>query len=684
VAKVIGVWRLLGMALTAVVASSVAVLLIGPWGWTDGVEVRTGPTITGPVPEPSVEPGVLYASPDGSIRIPDPTVVGDDHTVRFDVTAVAQPDHSVRVTEDITQSFATSRHGIEREIPMTDDNGEHAMRWIEVSTDAGTPGDVALSDSSIDGRDAVTVRIGDADTTIRGVHRYRLTYVLENVVSDPAKAPTATTVDPIGDVLRSDGGVVGSTSAPTASGAAPAPGVERVALDAYSAWRQRVYGTTYVLRGPDGAVAASCAQGSVYYRVACASTAVEADGATFVAAAPIEAYNDVTVQVDWPAGTFGPALIEGPERGTWPVRALAVAVSLLGVVVVALAAATRRRRLWARTRRGVVATFGGTVEPGSDQLVPRSAHTDPPLEFVPPMGLRPAELLRLEQGPDADASRLIASTVIDLAAGGELELVAAPDDEDWVARRRPGGAGRPLRSFEERLLSALIPAGGGDARFGDRAAEMGEARDQILGELDDDLRNAGLVERRLRGTGAGIGARVIGAVVLFAAAVGAAAFMGVFLQSLPWRAAMLLAGSVVAVVVGGWGLTRVRRAGRDRTTKGLGAGYRAEGFRRFFDESEEMHAKAAADAGLLRQYLGYAVAFDAVDRWVDAFDAPDLTWMGAGDVAWVNAWAYGSMMHRASTPPAPVSSGSSSGGFGGGFGGGGFGGGSGGGGGGSW
>ena len=68
-----------------------------------------------------------------------------------------------------------------------------------------------------------------------------------------------------------------------------------------------------------------------------------------------------------------------------------------------------------------------------------------------------------------------------------------------------------------------------------------------------------------------------------------------------------------------------------------------------------MHAKAAADAGLLRQYLGYAVAFDAVDRWVDAFAAPDLTWMGATDVSLLSGWVYGSTMRQASTPPAPVS-----------------------------
>jgi hypothetical protein len=149
---------------------------------------------------------------------------------------------------------------------------------------------------------------------------------------------------------------------------------------------------------------------------------------------------------------------------------------------------------------------------------------------------------------------------------------------------------------------------------------------------------------------------------------------------------MLIAGATVGVSVALWGLWRVRRAGGDLTTKGLGAVFRAEGFQRFFNESESMHARAAADEGLLRQYLGYAVAFDAVDRWVAAFDAPDLTWLGTSDIAVFTGFVYGSAMAQAATPPAPVSSGSGSGGFsgfGGGFGGGG-GGGSGGGGGGSW
>ncbi len=674
-AKVFGVWRLVMMAVTALVATAAAVLVIGPWGWASGIDVAHGPTITGPVPVPSVEPGVLYTLPNGT-KIPDPSLIGEDYTVRFDVTAEVRDDHSALITEDITQSFETYRHGIERSIPLHDDAGDHAIRSLVVATDAGTPDDVSITEGS--GFPGITVRIGDPDTTITGVHRYRLTYVLENVVVDPLDvAPTAADSDVL--VATLDGSTIRQTVPPPST-------ADRVALDAFSSWQQPVYGTTYVIRGPGGATAALCAQGSQFYRSACAATTLATDGATFESAAPVQAYNDVTVQVDWPKGTFGPAVVNGPERATWPVRFLAMALSLVGVVVVAVAAFARRRLLWSRTRQGVVATFGGAPDATPSELVPSSPRVDAPIEFVPPMNLRPAELLRLEKGAAADPARLLASTVIDLAASGEMELVAARADDDWIARHRPGGSGRQLRRYEDRLLVAMFPEGVTEVRFGDRTQAMSEARNRILEQLDDDMKDGRLLARRMGTSTSGCAAKTVGAGMLFVFTVGFAALGGLFLKLLPWQPAMLLAGAGVALVTGLYGLGQVRRSHRDLTTTGLGASYRAEGFRRFFDASEEMHAKAAADAGLLRQYLGYAVAFDAVDRWVGAFAAPDLTWMGATDVSMVNGWVYGSAVHRASTPPAPVStgSGSSFGGFSGGGGGGGFGGGSGGGGGGSW
>ena len=92
----------------------------------------------------------------------------------------------------------------------------------------------------------------------------------------------------------------------------------------------------------------------------------------------MQAYNDVTVQVDWPKGTFGPAVVDGPERGTWPVRLVALGLSLVGVVIVAVAAFTRRRLLWSRTRQGVVATFGGASDATPSELVPTLAPASTP------------------------------------------------------------------------------------------------------------------------------------------------------------------------------------------------------------------------------------------------------------------------------------------------------------------
>jgi uncharacterized membrane protein YgcG len=674
--KVIGLGRLLLIGFGTVVVALVAVLVIEPRGWAAGVEVSHGPAITDPMPSPSADPEVLYRSPDGSIVITNPQA-DVDRTERFDVTAVVRDDRSVEITEDIVQRFATERHGIERLIPLQDAAGDHAMRSLEVATGEGTSDQVELSDGS--GFPGVTLRIGDPDRTVTGTHRYRLTYVLENVVHTPPAD------EALGDVVvASPFGSVTTTSTTAPSDQA----VERLALDAFTDWRQQVYGSTYTVIGPDGAIGQRCFQQVGGYDPGCASVTPTADGATFDATTPVSPYSELTVQVDWPPGTFGPAVIEGTEQGTWPVRAVAVALALLGVVVVGFAALGRRRLLWSRTRKGVVETFGAAVEQGSSELVPRSPRIDAPLEFVPPMGLRPAELLRLAEEEHADPARLLAATVVDLAARGEIELVAAPDDADWVARRRAGKPFGPRRSYEDRVLTALFPEGADEVRFGDRAPEMGPSRNRILEQLDDDLKRAGLVRRRLGTEPSGCVAGVLAAgLVLLVGVLVFGVGLALLLKAvLPWPAAMLATGAAIGVAVASWGLWKVKRAGAELTTKGLGAVYRTGGFRRFFDESEAMHARAAADAGLLRQYLGYAVAFDAVDRWVEAFDAPDLSWLGASEVGVLSGFVYGSTMSRATTPPAPVSTGSgaaSSGGFGGGFGGGG-GGGSGGGGGGSW
>ena len=116
---------------------------------------------------------------------------------QFSVAIVVRDDGSLAVTERIVEDFgAFARHGIERVIPEVEDpvdgSGKRLFEVtdLEVSTSAGTPGDVTLSTTETD----LTIRIGDPDTTITGVHAYRLRYVVPAGVTetDPRSVCTGT------------------------------------------------------------------------------------------------------------------------------------------------------------------------------------------------------------------------------------------------------------------------------------------------------------------------------------------------------------------------------------------------------------------------------------------------------------------------------------------------------------
>ncbi len=135
---------------------------------------------------------------------------------------------------------------------------------------------------------------------------------------------------------------------------------------------------------------------------------------------------------------------------------------------------------------------------------------------------------------------------------------------------------------------------------------------------------------------------------------------------------------------------RVQRgAGRmpRRTGRGTGVLRRAQGFRRFIEESEKERARFAEQQHLFSEYLPYAIVFGATEKWAHAFagldgQLPQPTWYGGPDIFTAAAFSHsidGFAVTTAGTiTSTPAGSGSS--GFLGGFSGGG----GGGGGGGSW
>jgi uncharacterized membrane protein len=335
----------------------------------------------------------------------------------------------------------------------------------------------------------------------------------------------------------------------------------------------------------------------------------------------------------------------------------------------------RYRRRWVRllatAQSQLWSTFGPDV--AGQQLESYDLRGEPAIEFTPPMGLRPGEVgALLEVGPTAG----LTATVVDLAARGAIRISEA--DGTWTLERRNRDV---VLTDDEQVVLDWLFAGADATTLDDRGAEMSTLAGELAELQTDDLEDRGLAVRGV--TAGGLHGKthvawlaVVGGIAVIA---GAVAHGLVVTVSGNRTAAIVIEVVLVAAIILGIGAIVVAGAARGLTPTGIAAAWRVRGFDRFFTASEAVHARAAADQGLFRQYMGYAIVLGHVDRWIAAFDAPDTSdWFATSHPA-----SMGFALFAASSiwsPPA--SSGSSSSGFGGGFGG--AGGGGGGGGGGSW
>jgi uncharacterized membrane protein len=103
----------------------------------------------------------------------------------FSATYAIQKEGTVQVEERIQYDFGTAdRHGIYRTIPLTKTNTDGqkfrlSLSDVQVVDQNGKPYGMTKTEND----DTVTLRIGDANTTITGVHVYRLLYSISGALT---------------------------------------------------------------------------------------------------------------------------------------------------------------------------------------------------------------------------------------------------------------------------------------------------------------------------------------------------------------------------------------------------------------------------------------------------------------------------------------------------------------------
>ncbi len=581
---------------------------------------------------------VLFASPAGA-------QAGRERITAYDVDIEVESTGSMVVTETIDYDFGSARrHGIYRQVPVRlgyDKRYErlYSLKVMSVVGSGRTPAQYKTEDAGRYER----IRIGDPDTTITGAHRYTIVYRVDHALNGFADH----------DELYWN-----------------AIGTE---------WTVPIERATVRVTAPAELTDVACFGGGSGSKLPCSDASRAGPVAGFAQSnlGPSEA---LTVVVGFRKGAV-PEPVPVLDEKWVPGRAFAatpatLALSAAMLVVIAFAVV---RLMW---RTGRDRRFAGSpvdvafATEGQERAVGVFDRTETPVEFVPPDGLRPGQLGTLV---DEVANTLdVTATIVDLAVRGYLRIDEIPKQgwfgkPDWTMTRLKEGDG--LLTYERSLFDGLFTSGA-EVRLSELRNTFAARLATVQHALYDDVVAQGwFVGRpdRIRRRWRIIGGVTLAAAVVLAIVLAAATHLGLLGLPLVFGAALLLAGA-----------GRMPR----RTARGTGVLRRAEGFRRFIQESEKERARSAEQQHLFSEYLPYAIVFGVTEKWARAFagidgQLPEPTWYGGGNAFTAAAFSHSIDGFAVTTAGTITSTPSGSGGSG--FSGGGFsGGGGGGGGGGSW
>lgn len=570
---------------------------------------------------------------------------GGDRPERFDAkTIVVRPaaDDSIRITEYVDQDFGRHRrHGYERVVP----------------NDFGVPVDVIAS--SPDAPDAVSVRnlgdrtqirIGDPNVTIKGQHRYELSYTYP-------------------EAMLSELGLLLDIVAPQGAGWPGDQETGRFEIVVTGVELSNTGCNTGELDAAGGCTLELAGTGDEpLYRVVL-EPLTEFEGVSIEGR--IESFSD-------PALVPAPDIAERRSDNRVPLALGLIPAGLAGAVPV-YRRARRKGRNEVFAGGAADAAYGSLPPPRSDGTVgaPPPVHLVPDdelgdlatIDFVPPEGIEPweAAVLLTERIGDDTVEAWFSGL-----AGHEAVTLDEQGDDLAIGT---GSKRAALDAADASLLDSFLQLGDPFVT-GKYNSSFASAWTSVRSHQRSAIADSGWWKHMPPGSGfspktsgSPFGLLVLVVFVLVWAGSGIAAFVGL-LRTWPLAIAFGLAlPAVVAYFV-------YRTMLPARSAHGSALALRAESFRRFLEASEGSHVEWAWSQGLLREYSAWAVALGEADAWSRALDranVPAPARVAAGPIL---IDRMGPSVRSSKTAPSSSSSGSGGGGFSGGSSGGGGGGGS--------
>jgi uncharacterized protein (TIGR04222 family) len=510
---------------------------------------------------------------------------------RYAVSIQIQDDGSLRITETIDYDFgASERHGIFRQIPTRlryDDTFDRVYPLSVESISATGGASAAFEIEQADGG-MTNIKIGDADATISGAHRYTIVYTV------------GTALNGFDDHDELYWNAIGPE------------------------WATTINEAVVTVQSPALVTDVACFRGSSGATLSCDETTIDGSRVRF-AHGSLGAYEGLTVVVAMPKGAVpepSPVLEErwALDRAFSRTPATTGASGLLLIAIVGGLG-------WLFWRTGRDRRFAGSQvdqvmgnPSGEDEAVPMfDADAEGPVEFAPPANMRPGQMGTLV---DERANTLdVSATIVDLAVRGHLMIQEIPKEgwfgkADWTLIKLDD-PGDGLLSYEERLLDALFQDGT-EVTVSSLRNTFAARLERVEESMYVDAVNRGWFRARpdrVRQTwlGRGVGLFVSGIGLTF-----------VFARWTRWG----LIG--IPVVIGG--IIMIVGAARmpSRTAAGTAMLRRVRGFRRVIETAETHMAQWAEEEMIFTRFLPYAVVFGCTDRWAKAFEAigvePDTAW----------------------------------------------------------